>query len=400
MVTIDPRDTLRILRAKVRTGFAELYAAVGGIITDHGGLTGLGDDDHTQYHNDARGDARYSLLAHDHDADYAAIVHSHATSDITDFDLTVADDVTQVFIAGSHTGIGFTYNSLGGLPWWSIDAAVVYAGSGAANSAARSDHDHSGVYADTAHNHDHGTLTGLGDDDHPQYPLAAGTETIAGAWTFTAQLLFDYSATAAGAYVEVNSQSPYNSGFEAQVAGAHRMRVYWNTLNSRVECVGYDGAGVGEYAWRYTYGGALQGYYANTVKVATDNYGITVTGVMTDGLQDRTIVDNDAFTLSDGVATFINIATGTKNNVDITMPPNPKDGQHISIISAGAITDLQILPNTGQTVRAGATSCDADAHMRWRYRAADLTWYREYVPATSGGSGLTHPQVLARGLGA
>lgn len=26
---------------------------------DHGGLTGLGDDDHTQYHNDTRGDARY-----------------------------------------------------------------------------------------------------------------------------------------------------------------------------------------------------------------------------------------------------------------------------------------------------------------------------------------------------
>lgn len=27
--------------------------------TDHGTLTGLGDDDHSQYHNDARGDARY-----------------------------------------------------------------------------------------------------------------------------------------------------------------------------------------------------------------------------------------------------------------------------------------------------------------------------------------------------
>lgn len=26
---------------------------------DHGGLTGLSDDDHAQYHNDARGDARY-----------------------------------------------------------------------------------------------------------------------------------------------------------------------------------------------------------------------------------------------------------------------------------------------------------------------------------------------------
>lgn len=31
----------------------------GGGVTDHGALTGLSDDDHTQYHNDTRGDARY-----------------------------------------------------------------------------------------------------------------------------------------------------------------------------------------------------------------------------------------------------------------------------------------------------------------------------------------------------
>lgn len=31
----------------------------GGGVTDHGDLTGLSDDDHPQYHNDARGDARY-----------------------------------------------------------------------------------------------------------------------------------------------------------------------------------------------------------------------------------------------------------------------------------------------------------------------------------------------------
>lgn len=35
----------------------------GGGVTDHGALTGLGDDDHTQYHNDTRGDARYVPLA-------------------------------------------------------------------------------------------------------------------------------------------------------------------------------------------------------------------------------------------------------------------------------------------------------------------------------------------------
>lgn len=30
---------------------------------DHGGLAGLADDDHTQYYNQTRGDARYSLIA-------------------------------------------------------------------------------------------------------------------------------------------------------------------------------------------------------------------------------------------------------------------------------------------------------------------------------------------------
>ena len=34
----------------------------GGGVTDHGALTGLADDDHSQYHNDARGDARYEPL--------------------------------------------------------------------------------------------------------------------------------------------------------------------------------------------------------------------------------------------------------------------------------------------------------------------------------------------------
>lgn len=42
----------------------------GGGATDHGALTGLADDDHAQYHNNARGDARYSLLAHSHSGTY------------------------------------------------------------------------------------------------------------------------------------------------------------------------------------------------------------------------------------------------------------------------------------------------------------------------------------------
>jgi Protein of unknown function (DUF2793) len=37
-------------------------SAGGGGVTDHGLLTGLSDDDHAQYHNNARGDARYSPI--------------------------------------------------------------------------------------------------------------------------------------------------------------------------------------------------------------------------------------------------------------------------------------------------------------------------------------------------
>lgn len=52
--------------------------------TDHGALTGLADDDHGQYHTDARGDARYSPLGHSHAYDpagtAAAAVSAHAAA--------------------------------------------------------------------------------------------------------------------------------------------------------------------------------------------------------------------------------------------------------------------------------------------------------------------------------
>lgn len=43
----------------VANSVGKTTVTVPGGITDHGGLSGLSDDDHTQYHNDTRGDARY-----------------------------------------------------------------------------------------------------------------------------------------------------------------------------------------------------------------------------------------------------------------------------------------------------------------------------------------------------
>ena len=44
---------------EINTISGTLQDQLDGLTLDHGGLTGLGDDDHTQYHTDARGDARY-----------------------------------------------------------------------------------------------------------------------------------------------------------------------------------------------------------------------------------------------------------------------------------------------------------------------------------------------------
>jgi hypothetical protein len=49
--------------------------AGGGGTSDHGALTGLGDDDHTQYLNNARGDARYSQLGHTHPGTAATMLN-------------------------------------------------------------------------------------------------------------------------------------------------------------------------------------------------------------------------------------------------------------------------------------------------------------------------------------
>jgi hypothetical protein len=82
------------------------------LTTDHGELTGLSDDDHTQYHNNTRGDARYYTQAQLNNGQLDSRYYTESETDAA------------------------------------ITAAVIT---------------------------DHGGLTGLGDDDHTQYTRADGT---------------------------------------------------------------------------------------------------------------------------------------------------------------------------------------------------------------------------------
>ena len=134
-------------------------AGGGGGVTDHGALTGLSDDDHPQYHNDARGDARYYTetemdtalagkadtghnhdadyadIVHDHDADYAPLVHNHN-------DLYYTEAEVDTALAGkANVSHGHAIADVTGLQT-------------ALDGKASVSHNHDADYADIAHDHD------------------------------------------------------------------------------------------------------------------------------------------------------------------------------------------------------------------------------------------------------
>jgi hypothetical protein len=70
LTATGPRDDTHFLRGDGTWSIPPGTGGGGtGGVTDHGALTGLADDDHPQYHTDARGDARYSRTTHTHTAD-------------------------------------------------------------------------------------------------------------------------------------------------------------------------------------------------------------------------------------------------------------------------------------------------------------------------------------------
>jgi hypothetical protein len=103
-------------------------------ITDHGGLSGLTDDDHTQYHNDTRGDARYPLLTRTLNTIHSLSGGGDLSADRS-FSL-----VGDVSLPGNSMYYGT--NGSGTRGWYALPSAGAV---------------------------DHGALTGLSDDDHTQY---------------------------------------------------------------------------------------------------------------------------------------------------------------------------------------------------------------------------------------
>lgn len=88
------REQEDLLREQRTTAVLKGLIGQGSGASDHGALTGLADDDHTQYLNNARGDARYAATSHTHVIanvtglqgaldGKAAATHTHVIADTT-----------------------------------------------------------------------------------------------------------------------------------------------------------------------------------------------------------------------------------------------------------------------------------------------------------------------------
>jgi hypothetical protein len=211
------------------TGAGDLLTGQGGDITasrtftlnnsdvDHGSISGIGDDDHTQYHNDTRGDARYytktqldagqldnryytesevdsisgslqsniDALTHDGFADFVANEHvDHSTVSITGAgdlltgqggDITSSRTITLNNSDIDHDQLTNTHNLT-----TDIDHDQL---TNTHNLTTDIDHDQLTNYSADEHfteaSIDHGSISGLGDDDHTQYLLADGSRHAA-----------------------------------------------------------------------------------------------------------------------------------------------------------------------------------------------------------------------------
>jgi hypothetical protein len=101
---------------------AQLPAAAAPGVTDHGGLTGLADDDHPQYLNNARGDARYATKQY---TDAADALKANIASPTFSNDITISGAAPAVVMSAGVTIYGYQNALHITDPTWSLYRTVV-----------------------------------------------------------------------------------------------------------------------------------------------------------------------------------------------------------------------------------------------------------------------------------
>lgn len=210
---------------------------------------------------------------------------------------------------------------------------------------------------------DHGLLTGLSDDDHPQYPLLAGTETITGTWTFdhggvgtTGPTFNNYPLFATGfecrGYIEFNTLA----------GGADYLSWYWvnndAALNEKVWILETDGSAK-SFALRHCTD--AYGSYKNQLELVRS-------GNVTTNIYYGNSTDNPAHTFYGSVTINGNVTLGTDNYLTLdehsSAPSTPAAGK-VSVY-AKADGKLYIKDDAGtetDLTAAGSAASDIDTEI-------------------------------------
>lgn len=173
-----PEATVSVRGFMSATDKTKLDGIATGAVADHGALAGLADDDHGQYHTDAR-----AVTWHDgqsHNGDDGTAIHDN-----------VSGEIAAVTVKGTPVA-----NDL-----------VLIEDSASSNAKKRAT---LGSIVSALTEVDHGALTGLGDDDHPQYLLTDGSRGLSGNFDINNKLMFDVfqvRASASGIQFEANGSS-------------------------------------------------------------------------------------------------------------------------------------------------------------------------------------------------
>lgn len=175
---------------------------------DHGGLGGLSDDDHTQYHNNTRGDVRYYTKSQTYtQAETDAAIGSAITT--ISGQLDDHNELNNLdYASAGHTGFAssaqLTTTSGDIISYVDSEVATV---TGTVGVTGGDSHDHSG--GDGAQI-DHGGLAGKGDDDHTQYLLANGSRQLSSDWAFGSDTISGSGRVAVGDHAAATIPSTVN----------------------------------------------------------------------------------------------------------------------------------------------------------------------------------------------
>jgi hypothetical protein len=184
----------------------------------------------------------------------------------------------------------------------------------------------------------------------------AGSAQYSGVYCGASAVKFNAIGCETGLNTGVTKMQKY--GFEA-ASGATDCNWIGGSLKDNVTGEWSDGSG-GVFGNVNVFG------YSGTSAPSTDAYSAQVPS------------SGSTVTIANNQPTLIISSGATTASLTVVMPPNPRDGQKVSIGTKSAITAFTLNGNTGQTMNNAPTALAAGEGHCWIWRATSSNWYRLY----------------------